>query len=452
MPYTNFIAAIDLGTSHLIGVVGIKNPGGTLSIIAHAEERSETSIRRGCVYNVEETANKVRRLLAKLENKLDGARIGKVYVGVGGMSLRSMDHVIARELGENGIVSTETIEALYDESCRYRPDMLDVLAVVSPTYYIDNQLDPSPVGVHGNRIEAHYKLIVARPSLRNYIMNSIGERANVEIAGVLVSPLAMSDVVLSKNEQNLGCALIGFGAGVTTLTVYKGGNLQALSVIPLGSHLITRDIMSLHVVEDEAERIKCAYGSALPEKDIEKKIQVSSADGQGMRDILLADLNNIVEARTREIIENVYARLEETGFKDKLGAGIVITGGGSNLRNLTEAVKERFKEDVRCVSVRKGIVSSGDLNPADSTYAVAVGLLMQGSANCALPIPEKQPTQQVQQGLFEEDEIEVVEPVKEPAKVKQKKSTNKEKAGLGFFDKFKNGVDNFANEIFKNQD
>lgn len=447
MQYTNFITAIDLGTSHMIGVVGVKNPGGTLSIIAHEVEHSETCIRRGCVYNVKETANKIKRLILKLENKLHGARIGKVYVGVGGMSLRSINHVVPQLLGEDGMVSEETVEALYKTCLSYRPDMLDVLAAVSPTYYIDNQPVSNPVGIPGNKIEAHYKLIVARPSLRSYIINSFKDLDNIEIAGILVSPLAMADVVLSEDEKNLGCALIGFGAGVTTLNIYKGGKLENLFVIPLGSHLITKDIMSLHIVEAEAERIKQAHGSAIVDRDDETSIPVTSADGIGMRDISLADLNEVVEARTREILDNVFARLEESGVKAELGGGLIITGGGSALKNLTKAIQEQFQLDVRCSTVRKGIVGSGDMNPDSTAYTVAIGLLMQGTENCARPMPERQ---EAQAQLFDIPEEPVVkQPTQEPPK-KQKPPKEKQKGG-GLFSTWRTKVDHITRDLFDDE-
>lgn len=389
MKHTDFIAAIDLGTSCVVGIVGVKNPEGTLSIIAHEVENSAACIKRGCVHNVEGVANKVKGLIQKLENKLQGVKIGKVYVGVGGMSLRSVDHTVSRDLGEADIVSKEVIDALYKECRQYRPDMQDVLAVVSPTYYVDNRLVENPVGTLGSRIEARYKLIVSRPDFRSNIINSINKRANLEIAGILVSPLAMADVILSDDEKKLGCALIGFGAGVTTLTVYKGGNLVNLLVIPLGSDLITKDIMSLHILEAEAERIKCAYGSAMIGKENDTRIQVNSVDGVGLREIALEKLNMIVEARTRELLENVYAHLDETRIQNDLGAGVVITGGGSALKNLKEAIQGRLKVNVRCSALREGVVSSEGINPVDPRYSVAIGLLMQGTENCAKPIPKE---------------------------------------------------------------
>lgn len=437
MAYTDFIAAIDLGTSHMVGMVGTKNAAGVLSIIAYEIENSATCIRRGCVYNVEETANKIKRLILKLENKLHGSKIGKVYVGVGGQSLRSVEHTVLKVLGPEGVVTDEVIQSLYQECCNFRPDMLDVLAAVSPTYFLDGKPEPSPVGIPCNRIEARYKLIVGRPSLKRYIINSISERAKVEIAGIIVSPLALADVVLTDDEKDLGCALIGFGAGVTTLTVYKGGKLANLSVIPFGGNLITRDITNLHVVESEAERIKLTYGNATADKDNEMAIQVSSADGLGLREIKLAELNNVIEARLKEILENVYARLEATGLMNSLGAGIVITGGGAALKGLPETIKERLKMEVRYSSVRKGIVEGGEMVAGNPQYAVAVGLLLQGTKNCALYIPPK-PEPEPEPAVVEEP------PVAEPPRKEPKREKEKKK-GPGLFGRL---ADTFGKTLF----
>ena len=443
MAYTDFIAAIDLGTSHMVGMVGTKNATGALSIIAYEVENSGTCIRRGCVYNVKETASKIKRLILKLENKLGGTKIGQVYVGLGGQSLRSIEHTVCKVLGTEGVVTEEIIDSLYQECKDYRPDMLTVLDVVSPSYFLDDKPESNPVGVPCSRIEARYKLIVGRPSLKLNIVNSISEQAKIEIAGILVSPLALGDVVLSDNEKDLGCALIGFGAGVTTISVYKGGKLASLSVVPFGGNLITKDITNLRVVESEAERLKITYGSAKADRDNDMTIQVSLADGMGLREIKLAELNGVIE-----ILENVYARLEATGLMSVLGAGIVITGGGAALKNLPAVMSERLKMEVRYSAVRKGVVASGDLVVASNPeYAVAVGLLAKGTKNCALyipPKPEPKPEPKV--------ELEpTVEPIVEPEPIKEKpKKEKKEKKGFGW--KPKTWIDTFGKTLFDDDD
>ena len=137
MTYTDFIAVIDLGTSHMVGMVGTKNENGVLSIIAYDVEKSESCIRRGCVYNVEETANKIKRLILKLENKLSGSKIGKIYIGVGSKSIRTIDHTVSKVLGAEGEVTSAVLKQLEDECRAYQPSMLDVLEVTSPVYLLD---------------------------------------------------------------------------------------------------------------------------------------------------------------------------------------------------------------------------------------------------------------------------------------------------------------------------
>ena len=296
MAYTDFIAAIDLGSSHMVGMVGTKGPAGTLSIIAYEVENSDTCIRRGCVYNIKDAAGKIVRLIRKLENKLGGSRIGKVYIGVGGQSLRSINHAVSRVLG-SGTVTEEVLKELDQECRQYRPDMLDVLDIAAPVYYLDNQPETHPVGLGCSRIEARYKLLVGRPSLRHAVTTNMSEQIKLDVAGAVVAPLALADLILTEQEKLKGCALIDFGAGVTSVTMYKDGSLAGLYVIPLGSHLITRDLTSLGMPEKEAERVKRTYGNAIWEKDNEQQmVTVDLADGQHSSEIKLSDINMVVEA------------------------------------------------------------------------------------------------------------------------------------------------------------
>lgn len=437
MGYTDFIATIDLGTSRMVGMVGKKNEQGALSIIAYEVENSATCIRRGCVYNVEETANKIKRLIRKLENKLQGATIAKVYVGVGGQSVKTIEHKVPKLLGPEGVVTEEVIHSLYMECCNYRPDMLEVLAAVSPVYFLDDKPELNPVGVPCARIEARYKLIVGRPSLKRNIYKSIEERAQIEIAGIIVSPLALAQAVLSEDERDLGCALIGFGAGATTLTIYKNGQLKNLVVIPFGSGLITRDITSLHIVESEAERLKIAYGSAIMEPETEQTIQVNSADGMGMREIKITELNNVIEARMEEILKNVYARMDETGLNNVLGAGVVITGGGAALKNLPEIIKKQLNMPVRYGASRKSLLEIQESIAGNPEYATAIGLLLQGKVNCATYIPPKPP---VPEPVIE---VEERKPEPEPVKAQSKKRKGSFFTGL---------IDNMSKTLFDDEE
>ena len=278
------------------------------------------------------------------------------------------------------------------------------------------------------------------------MINSITERAKSNIAGIVISPLALADVVLTNDEKELGCALIDFGAGVTSLSVFKDGLLVDMCVIPLGGNLITHDIAScLHITESEAERIKENYASmSVPTNENNEKqtIKVMSADGSEMHDVQLSELNNIVYARAKEILDNIFARLSETEVKDSLEAGIVITGGASELQNLQTTIQEMSRMKVRRGTIRKGVIYNDTVLANNPEFAVAIGLLMKGDINCAkyIPITEPEPERQASQ-----DQHAPVSPSESPkqnpeAPVKPKKKS--------FFSKFTKEVENFGGALF----
>ena len=420
MAYTDFIAAIDLGTSHIVGMVGTKNASGALSILAYEVEKAEGSIRRGCVYNGEEVAYHIGLLLRKLENKLDGAKIDKVYIGIGGQSLRSMDYTVNKVLGSGGEVTEAILQEMAKDCRMYRPAELDVFDIVSPAYYLDGRAENEPLGVNCSRIDAKYKLIVGRPVLRRSIENTVKERIKRKVPRVLVSPIALANLVLTDAERQQGGILIDFGAGVTSVSAYRKGRLQMLYVVPFGSHLITRDIASgLDVSESEAERLKRVHGMALPNKEIEQQpLDINRMDG--VHTIKQTNLDEIVEARVREIIENVYARVQDSNILKDGGYSIVIAGGGAMLKDLREAVKSRFKMDVRIASARRDLIEGNDMIANNPEYMLAAALLLQCEENCAEQLEVK-----VQTSTFVKPKVE---PKANPAPTQPKQEEKKVEA------------------------
>lgn len=409
MAHENYIVVIDLGTSHLVGMVGVKSAQGTLSILAEEVEPSASCIRRGCVYNEVETANRINRLISKLQNKLDGKlpsdfSIEKAYIGVGGQSLRTYKHVEVKIINTDSVVSEEDI-LLLDKQCRtFKPDMLDVLGISSPVYYADNTLTDNPVGISCKRIEAHYRLIVGKPAIRNNIINSVN-RTKIKLVGIIVSPLALADAIFSRNEKELGCVLIEFGAGVTSVVVYKQNELIHMAVIPLGGNLITKDLKSLRLLDSEAEQLKIKYGSAVLKKNNESADSFEDRDGIGLHEI-----NIVIEARTKEIVENVYAQVKSTGEMDALGK-IVLAGGASALKNLQELVRERFNKEVSFSTIRKEWMKENDERIGNTRYMTAIGILIKGTENCIhIPTP-------------------IASPVKDEEGKKEEKKKKKKKEG-----------------------
>ncbi|MDR2118793.1 MAG: cell division protein FtsA [Tannerellaceae bacterium] len=384
MAYTNFIAAIYLGTSRITGIVG-RNDAGTLTVIAYETEAAAGSIIRGCVHNVKEAAARIRRVIQKLELRIPGSRIEKVYVGTGGQSIRSVERSVSLTLEAESIVTEEILDRLYRECSACLPDGQDVLSILPSACFLDGRMETEPVGVACSRIEARYNLIVARPSVRKLIAKCM-EFAGRGLAGIAVSPLTLADVVLSEGEKNRGCALIDFGAGVTSLSVYKNGRPAYLCVIPLGSNLITRDIEDfLKISEPEAEALKRKYGNALANRDDTSTFQINQ-EQTGPLSVKIADFNEVVTARLQEILENVYDKLESAVELKALRAGIIITGKAANMENLTALIYDRLRTDVRYATLREDLtvkINSPEAHPD----GVALGLLLQGQANCAAPLP-----------------------------------------------------------------
>jgi cell division protein FtsA len=380
---TDFIVAIDLGTSHVTGIVGEKNADGTFSVIACETEDSSSCIQRGNIYNVDNTATHVGTLIRKLESNLKGRYIDKVYVGVGGQSLRTINHVESKEIEDGELVTVGDIDFLKEQCGKYKPNLQDILDIAPPTYYVDGRREINPVGIPCKRLEAHYKIVVGRSSIRRDLAKSIQDRCEKTIAGIVISPLALADAMLSKEQKELGCALVDFGAGVTSVTIYKNGDLLYSAVIPLGGNLITRDIESLQLTGAVSENLKKEYGSAVPDKDEDdKKINVDMEGSD--REISVNDLNAIVEARAKEIVENVHARISDVIDLKALGYGIVLAGCASGLKKLPELIRERFKINARHSAIRGGLVRDGDDMIGNPMYMNVVSLMLKGTEQCVL--------------------------------------------------------------------
>lgn len=408
MATTDFIAAIELGSSKITGVAGKKNSDGSIQVLAYAREDSSSFIRKGVIYNLDKTAQSLTSIINKLEGMLNNS-IAKVYVGMGGQSIRTVRNVVSRELEAETIISQELIDSISDENLEIPLIEMDILDVAPQEYKIGNNLQADPVGVAGSHIEGRFLNIVARSSLKKNLERCF-EQARIEIADLKISPLVTADAVLTESERRSGCALIDFGADTTTLSVYKNNMLRFLTVLPLGGNSITRDITTLQMEEEEAERLKVTYGDAiLEEEEGEEPATCSLEDGN--RTLELSRLNNIIEARTEEIIANVWNQLQISGYDDKLLAGVIITGGGANLKHIDEVLRKRSKiEKLRFAKFPRNAVHADapDIIKKDGTQNTLFGLLFAGNENCCMqetpaPKPLNQP-QMEPENIFKEDE------------------------------------------------
>ena len=342
MARTEFIAAIELGSSKIIGVAGEKNSDGSIQVLAYVKEDASSLIQKGLIYNIDKTAQCLTNIINQLEGILKNS-ISKVYVGIGGQSMRTIKNVVVRDLDEETIISQEFIDNICDENIEYPLVNMDILDVAPQEYKVGNNLQVDPVGVACNHVEGHFLNIIARSYVKKKLEQAFAQ-AKIEIADTLIAPLITADAVLTESERRSGCALVDFGADTTTVSVYKNNILRFLSVLPIGGNNITHDITNLQIEEDEAERMKINFGNVAYEEE-EGENPVLHVLEDGVKSIEMATLNHIIEARAEEIVINVWNQIQLSGYEDKLLSGLIITGGGANLKNLDTMLRKITKID-----------------------------------------------------------------------------------------------------------
>ena len=377
----DFIVAIELGSSKMTGIAGRKNLDGSIPVLACVKEDSSTCIRKGVVYNIDKTAQCLTSIINKLEKQLK-TTITQVYVGVGGQSIRSIRNVIAKDLPADTLVTQDMIVELMDanRSVMY-PDQ-EILDAAVQEYKVDSQYQLDPVGIQCSRIEGNFLNILQRKAFYKNL-NKCFETAGINIAELYLAPLALADSVLTEAEKRSGCALVDLGADTTTVSVYSKNILRHLAVIPLGSNNITKDIASLQMEEQDAEKMKLKYASAYTENgDIDNNMKYSIDMD---RQVESRKFIEIVEGRLEEIIANVWCQVPEE-YCDKLLGGIILTGGGSNMQNIETAFQNYTHIDkIRLAKFVTQTVTStiSEVNAHDGKMNTVLGLLAKGDINCA---------------------------------------------------------------------
>lgn len=376
---TDFIAAIELGSAKIKGIAGRLNADKSVQVLATAETGSVEFIRKGFIFNLDKTAQSIQAVIKELENQL-GTEIGKVYVGIGGRSIKSMKVVEERELASDTRISQALIDNLLAENKECVQPEQEILWTEPQEYKIGNNLLAEPVGVQADRLTATFVNVVARRSLKQNIQSCM-KQLPFEIAGFYVSPLATAESLLSLSDKKTGCALVDFGAETTTVVVYSGNILRHLAVIPLGSRNLTKDIMSHKIEEADAEQFKLQFGAAytpISEEPEYARKELTLDNGVSLRALTLEET---IEGRINEIIYNVDNQLLLSGYRDKLLGGVVLTGGGANL----PAFKDVFERITKMSKVRLAlgsIIAGSDAVEENGTYNTLIGALLLGKENC----------------------------------------------------------------------
>ena len=390
MPAKNFVVAIELGSTKIRGIAGQKRSDGSIVVLAVVSEDARQCIRNGVVYNIDKTVQCITSIVQRLKSQLK-AGIKHVYVGVSGQSIHSERNIIVKDIHSAVPVTQQLIVEMMDQNrAMDYPDM-EILDVEVQEYRADASLETEPVGIQCSRLEGNFLNILQ--SKRHYQkLNSCFEMAGVKLAEIYLAPFALADAVLTPVEKRSGCVLVDMGADTTTVMVYYKNIVRHIAVIPLGGSNITKDLCSLRVEENEAEKLKLRYASAYtaPE-DIDSSL---TYDIDTDRKENCTHFIDIVEARVQEIILNVFNQIP-ADFQDKILGGIVLTGGAANMKNMDVAFRKYTNIDkVRMANFVTYTINStnAEINAHDGTMNTLLALLAKGDQNCYLAPEEPKTT------------------------------------------------------------
>lgn len=392
MEQTGFIACIDFGTSNIIGLLGRRNEQDVISIIASESIPSDSCVKHGIVYNIDEAAGKFKKLLHLLENKV-GKKIGRVYVSIAGMSLRAIEHIQTQTLIMETPVTFVMLNQMEQQARLNRLSLLTNYSVVAPEIFLNSKLEEDPIGKPATTIEARYRLIAGRPNIKANLRRVITDKNHIDVAGYIVGPVATGAILLDEEEKKQGCVLVDFGGGTTTVSVYKNGLLRYMTVIPFGGRTITRDIQSLGLSFDAAEAYKIRYGKVGKEKIKTETKSIADAS------VDMKELNKIIQLRQDEIVLNVLNQIKESGYADELDAGLVITGGASQMRGMIDYLAEKSRMPVKHGATKRLYINNAVDLLQNPSYAQCLGLMLFAKENCEkieIPKPEPKPELQPQ--------------------------------------------------------
>lgn len=366
----------------MTGIAGKNNIDGSITVYAVVEEDSSACIRKGVVYNLDKTGQCLTNIIQRLETILK-REITKVYVGVGGQSIRSVKNVIIKDFPDGTIISQEMVNEIMDTNRGMTYPEQEILDSAVQEYKVDAQYQLDPVGIQCNHLEGNFLNILSRKSFYHHI-NTCFETAGIPIAEMYLAPLALADSVLTDAEKRMGCLLVDLGADTTTVCVYHKNILRHLAVIPLGSDNINKDLVNtFQLDESEAEDMKLKYGSAYTDNSSIENMPNYVIDQD--RQMESRKFIELVEGRLAEIIQNAWFQVPSE-YADKLSAGIILTGGGSNMPEIQRAFRQHtHMEKIRIAKFVNQSVNSDDQKVTEhkGMMNTILGLLAKGNMNCA---------------------------------------------------------------------
>ncbi len=379
-----FVAAIDIGTTKIVAIVGKRKENGKIEILGISKTASK-GVKRGVVLNIEEAVNSIQKTVEDVQFTV-GKQISEVYVGIAGQHIKSIKNrgYINRDSYDDEITK-EDINALIQDMYKIPIDIgEEIIHVLPQNFIVDNETGvKNPVGMSGKRVEANFHIVIGQIASAKNIGKCI-TKAGLNLNQLILEPLASSEAVLTDDEKEAGVALVDIGGGTTDIAVYYDDIIRHTAVIPFGGDVVTKDIKEgCSILQRQAELLKIQYGSALGDlaKDAEV-VSIPGISGREPKEISFKSLAYIIQSRMEEILDAVIYEVENSGYFDRLSAGIVLTGGGALLKHLPALVKFKTGMDVRIGYPTEHLATDAIKEVNHPMFSTSVGLILKGFEQC----------------------------------------------------------------------
>ncbi len=433
MEENKIAVGLDIGTTKIVAMIGRKNEYDKLEIIGSGNAKS-IGVKRGVVTNITQTIQSIQLAIDEAE-AVSGYKITEVSVGIAGQHIRSLHHrdYITRTDPES-VIDDDDIENLTSQV--HKLGMMpgeEIIHIIPQDYKVDAEPNiKEPVGMYGGRLEAHFHVVVGQiASIRN--IGRCITSAGLGLSNITLEPLASADAVLSDEEKEAGVALIDIGGGTSDLAIFKDGIIRHTAVIPFGGNVVTDDIKEgCSIIEKQAELLKIKFGSAWPAENKDSEIvSIPGLRGRDPKEITLKNLSKIIHARITEIIEQVFQEIKKYGHDTKHGkliAGIVLTGGGAQIKHLKQLVEYITGMDTRIGYPNEHLAGDSDEQLSSPIYATSVGLLMSG-------LNKLEQGQRIPEKISEEES--------KPGDTTEKEASKKSKKRRGIFERWTDKLKDF---------
>jgi cell division protein FtsA len=373
------VVGLDIGTTKICTIVGRKSDFGKIEIMGHGKTES-LGVTRGVVSNISLTVESIKRSVLEASEK-SNVDIGYVYVGIAGQHIKSLQHRgMKTRKSMDDEINQGDIDAIVEDMFKLamRPGE-EIIHVIPQEYIVDNEQGvKNPIGMSGMRLEANCHIITGQVTAAKNIYKCV-DRAKLTTLGLFLEPLASSEAVLTAEEKEAGVVLVDIGGGTTDIAIFQDGVIRHTAVIPFGGNVITDDIKEgCTIIRNQAELLKVKFGSALASENQENEIvSIPGLRGRDPKEISVKNLANIIQARMEEIIEHIYYEIKNSGYEKKLIAGIVITGGGAQLKHIVQLVEFITGMDTR-IGYPNEHLSKGADDLMSPMYATGIGLVIKG--------------------------------------------------------------------------